>query len=376
MEAIVPADPCTIQRILDRALLRRRGGIVAQFLQNRTPLHFGGMSDPLQPAELKHKVTLKTLKALVAHQYPTVLSTRSTIASLSPYLEVLQALETAVVQFSFSTTRDEIAARIEPHASKPSDLLKTMEVLSNKGVIVTGRWQPYIPGTSEDPLEFVGRMAGTGCRHLAFEHLKLPVERQHPLWETFSKGATVNPLQIFQQRGAYRDGRELVLPSSEEKLRRVLEVQDTVHRFGMTFGAADNEFQYLSDGDCCRSGVDQFPGFENWYKHQLAVAVKRSNGAEICYGSIEREWTPDGSIDRHLNSHSRLSSRTDQTGSMEQHILARWNASSSGSSPSMFYGVQPGVQGVDGNLIYHWDSDVLMQMAIERHRLLSPGEVE
>jgi hypothetical protein len=52
-----------------------------------------------------------------------------------------------------------------------------MDFLSARGVVVTCRWQPWIPGVSESPEEFVPRMAVTGCRHLAFEHLKLPLER-------------------------------------------------------------------------------------------------------------------------------------------------------------------------------------------------------
>src|SRR5215470_16042404 len=46
------ADPTQIARILDRSLVKHGSGIVAEFLRRRTPIHFGGMSDPLQPAEV------------------------------------------------------------------------------------------------------------------------------------------------------------------------------------------------------------------------------------------------------------------------------------------------------------------------------------
>lgn len=360
MESIIPADPNAIQRTLDRALIGRKGGVVAQFLQHRTPLHFGGMSDPFQPAEAKYKVTLQALHTLVHHRYPTVLSTRSCLIATSPYLAIMRDFESVVVQFSFSTTSDEIAQRVEPHASKPSDLLRTMEVLRRMGIAVAARWQPYILGTSEGPLEFVSRVAGTGCQHLAFEHLKLPVERRNPLWQTLSAGASGDLLRIYQDAGAIRDGRELVLPTSEEKLSRILEVRRLAHAAGLTFGAADNEFQYLSDGDCCCSGVDFFPGFDNWFKHQIAVAVKRSKGSDIRYTSIKHEWLPSGSVDRHLNSHSRLSNRTDLQGTIDQHILSRWNSMRTG--PSMFFGVRPGNSAPDGNVIYHWDQSILSRL--------------
>lgn len=366
VENIVPANPKTISRVLDRALIGQKGGLVAQFLRHRTPLHFGGMSDPLQPAEVKHKVTLDILQTLVRHRYPTVLSTRSTLIGTTPYLTAIRNLESFVVQFSFSTTRDEIAQRIEPYATKPSDRLRTIELLSKMGIIVTARWQPYIPGTSEEPREFISRIAATGCKHIALEHLKLPVERGNPLWQTLSAAASDDLVHIYQDAGAKRDGRELVLPCSEEKLTRILEVRSLVHTAGLTFGAADNEFQYLSDGGCCCSGVDSFPGFENWFKHQLASAVKRSNGSDIHYSSIKDEWLPTGSVDRHLNSRSRLSARTELQGTVNQHILSRWNSPSTGKSPSMFFGVRSGKSGPDGNLLYHWDRAILSRLSEEK----------
>src|SRR5260370_11964728 len=103
--------------------------------------------------------------------------------------------------------------------------------------------------------------------------------------------------------GAVRDGGEYVLPATE-KLDRVLEAAKYVRKSGMTFGAADNEFQYLSDTEACCSGVDQFPGFQNFLRHQAGYAVRKSRGTEILYETIKNEWHPVGSIDRYLNSKS------------------------------------------------------------------------
>src|SRR4029077_17718689 len=56
-EAVRPADPRTIERILTRSLKDGRPGVIAEFLRRRVPIHFGGMSDPLQPAEEHYQVT-------------------------------------------------------------------------------------------------------------------------------------------------------------------------------------------------------------------------------------------------------------------------------------------------------------------------------
>lgn len=224
------------------------------------------MSDPLQPAEIRHRTTAHVLRHLVRHRYPTVLSTRSTLAAISPYLELLKDLRHVVVQFSFCSSRDETADRTEPHSPPPSKVLRTMETPSKEGVHVTCRWQPYIPGVSETPKEFVSRIAQTGCRHLGFEHLKIPVERRNSLWGDLINGINRDLFEEYRIRNALRDGREMILPPSG-KVSTILEVRDEVHRHNMTFGAADNEFQFLSDTSCCCSGVDQFPGFGNWFRH-------------------------------------------------------------------------------------------------------------
>jgi DNA repair photolyase len=352
-ESVRPANPSTILRRVNDSVAGRRDGVLAQFLNRRVPLHFGGMSDPLQPAERRYRVTEQILRGLLQSRYPTVLSTRGALIAESPYWELIRDLG-AVVQFSFSSAKDSVAARVEPHATRPSLLLRAMDFLSVRGIIVTCRWQPYIPGLSESPNEFVPRLAAAGCQHLAIEHLKVPLERHENIWSSFpilgARGLTAS----YRESGAARVGRELVLPASE-KIAIALQVRTVVHRHGMSFGAADNELQFLSDTPCCCSGVDRFRGFENYFKHQIGFALHSSRGHQIRYSAIAGEWTPDGSIDRYLNSRSRRSSRTGERGNMSDHVRARWNDPRSPDSPARFFGVfSTGSVDPSGNLIYDW----------------------
>ena len=155
------------------------GGMVRQFLRRRVPIHFGGMSDPFQPAELRYRVTESFLQTLARYHYPTVLSTRSKMVACEPYISLLKELGNVVVQFSFCSSRDEVAAQFEPYSTSPSKLLGVMSFLAREGIAVTCRWQPYIPGVSEPGEEFASRMSSVGCRHVALEHLKIPMERSH-----------------------------------------------------------------------------------------------------------------------------------------------------------------------------------------------------
>ena len=333
--------------------------MIGQFLRRRVPVHFGGMSDPFQPAELRHEVTASFLETLAKYRYPTVLSTRGALVSSAPYIAVLQRVRNVVVQFSICSTRDEVAKKFEPWANSPSELLRAMETLSKNGVFVTCRWQPYIPGMSETAEEFVSRIASAGGRHVALEHLKVPVERNHPLWFQLNHAAGLDFHAVYQRLNALHDGREYVLPPAV-KLPVVMETAREVRARGMTFGAADNEFQYLSDTDCCCSGVDQFPGFENWFRHQIGYAIRKCRGKRITLASVSGEWTPEGSIDRFLNSRSRLSKRSKSSGSVTEHVRARWNNPAAPGNPLSFYGIvrTPEVTSA-GNKVYAWNRDLV-----------------
>lgn len=274
-------------------------------------------------------------------------------------MSLLKEIGHVVVQFSFSSTQDRVASKFEPHSSSPSELLKTMSILAKTGIRVACRWQPYIPGISEPAEEFVSRVSSTGCSHVSLEHLKIPVERNHPLWGDLIKAAGRDFYSEYKSMNAPRDGREFILPP-HAKLPAILETARAVRARRMTFGAADNEFQFMSDTGCCCSGVDQFPGFENWFKHQIGYAIRKCMGRQITYDSISREWAPIGSIDRFLNSRSGLSKRCELQGSVRDHVRVRWNKPKAPGCPASFYGVVTSSDTTStGNIVYVWDKEFL-----------------
>lgn len=356
---VTSASPEHIKKTLERALRsdERSPGIIGQFLRRRVPIHFGGMSDPFQPVETKRRVTHAILEILAQFDYPTVISTRGKLVVSMPYIELLRAMKFVVVQFSMSSSRDQTARTLEPRSHPPSELLRCMETLAQNRIPVTCRWQPFVPGCSEDPAEFARRVSSAGCSHVSLEHLKVPLERNQTLWGKFVKDIGFDLYDLYRAENARRDGRELVLPITQ-KLSTITETALEVRRRGMTFGAADNEFQHLSDTGCCCSGVDQFPGFENYFRHQIAYAVRRCKGKSIKYSSLENEWAPLGSIDRFLNSRSRIGRRKRNQGTIIDHIKSKWNNPSAPSSPSSFFGVVPSTESEDGMLIYNWGTSV------------------
>lgn len=328
-------------------------GVLSQFIKRKTPIHFGGMSDPFQKLEEKYEVTKAFLTTLQKENYPTIISTRSSLLSRSKYLRILRDFENVVIQFSFSTLNDEKSELIEPNSPKPSTLLSLMEKLSRLGIKITARWQPFIIGFSETPESFISQISSVGVKHIGFEHLKIPLASSHKrvLWPSHIKSIGVNVNELYASVGATASGRELLLPPLQ-KIGRIRALKQLTKKLGITFGCADNEFQYLSDTNCCCSGTDQFPGFENWYKFQLGSAVKRSlNKENISFSEIANEWRPRGSIKEFLNSNCRTSGDN----SIDAHLRRRWNSSSDKFNCSSFYGVKAEEEmDSNGYRIYSW----------------------
>ena len=353
---MVPARIGYLRRVFRRVFSQDPGepGLVGEFLRRKVPIHFGGMSDPFQEIESRFRVTHDYLTTLRDADYPTIISTRGALVAHEPYLSLLREMKKVVVQFSLTSTSDKFRNQLEPYSPSSSALLRAMNRLSDAGVIVTCRWQPYVPGKSENPREFVRRVASAGAKHLALEHLKVPIDANAPAWRRFERDSGVLWRQEYKDKGAVRDGREYVLRGSE-KLDTIRTVSTITKEASMTFGAADNDYQYLSDTQCCCSGVDQFPGFENWFKHQIGYAIRKSEGNLLTYESISDEWSPVASVDRFLNSHTRLGKKLGTKGTVSDHIQFRWNHPNVSGSPATFASVAPTERfTLAGFRIYRW----------------------
>lgn len=338
------------------SLVSEYPGIITEYIQHQVPLHFGGMSDPFQPLERKKKVSLKVLKYLCSINYPIVISTKSDLISEEPYLSLLRSNAKILIQFSFSTTIGALAQIVEPFSTPPIKLLKTIEILSNNGIKTSVRWQPYIPQVSESPKIFIDRVSKLGIKHIGLEHLKLPFENNNPLILRLHKNVQFDLRKFYKERGC-NDGREFILPA-KEKIELVMEVKSELRNHNITFGAADNDLQFLSDTHCCCSGADQFSEFETWNKFQIAHAVKKSNGGKIKFDLIKDEWHPKGSIDQYINSKSRIPQKEGHNTVMT-YIKNRWENLDSPFNPTAFYGViYKGERDSNGNRIFEWEKKV------------------
>jgi hypothetical protein len=313
-------------------------------------------------AENRYRITLSYLQAALKYEYPIVVSTRGTLIAESPYLDILKSHNHALVRMSLSTTEDSRSSLIERREVRPTNILRTMERLSAAGIRVACRWQPFVPGVSEEPEVFAPRVAAAGCQQCSFEFLRLSRERNPELITGFFKATGDDVYRRYRTLEAKHQVREYILPP-EHRIPMIIRARRAIRSAGMRFGAADNDLQYLSDDSCCCSGVDAIPGFERFFKHQIAYAVRRNFGSRMTYAAISHEWTPSGSVDRYLNSARRIAAKIGRTATVQEHILRRWNTSGLEGSPDSFFGVEATDDvTADGMRVYGWNPEKLAML--------------
>jgi len=125
---------------------------------------FGAMSDPYIPLEAKLKLTKGSLEIIAQHRFPIHLMTKSDLVLRDK--EIIKRISEiyATVSFTITTTDDELAKKIEPHASLPSARLKAMKELSDIGIYTGITMMPILPFI-EDTIETITQIVQKGHEH-------------------------------------------------------------------------------------------------------------------------------------------------------------------------------------------------------------------
>jgi DNA repair photolyase len=353
-DQIQTADIARLDRSLSTAIEKRCArSVVGEMLSHKVPIHFGGMSDPFTPLERTTGVSLAALRLLARYRYPTVISTKSDLVAEPKYLSVI-AGGRFIVQVSLVTLDARLAADVDVGTPSPGRRLESLRALCVAGVVTACRLQPLLPGRETDAYEVIDACAAVGVRHVSVEHLKLPIEHQWAHRSRLDSALGTDLLSHFKSRGAFRVGREWILPISD-RLPRILDLREHAHRMGMTFGAADNDLLHLSDGNSCCSGAD-LNGFDGYMRFNYSTAVKSGlRTGQIDFASISRQWRPEKTIARFVNSRCRPDDMT-----INGYLRANWNGRSNGNSPLMFFGVErTGMQDSENLEIYRLSPEAL-----------------
>ncbi len=129
----------------------------------------GGMNDPYTPLEKKTKLIRGALKVIRDSNFPVHIVTKSSLVTRD--VDILKDISRvyAAVSFTITTTDDELAKKIEPGASLPSERLKAMKILSDAGIYTGITMMPILPfieDNEENIIDIVEKGASSGAKYI------------------------------------------------------------------------------------------------------------------------------------------------------------------------------------------------------------------
>lgn len=352
-------DPKRLDKRFARVRAGRGAGATDEFLSKRIPIQFGGMTDPFSPWEKNKGISLEVLRILARHQYPTIISTKSTLISEPAYLEVLSS-GNFYVRVSFTSVSDELMTSVERGVPDTAQKMETVKVLTQAGVHVSARLQPIIPGHEEFAKTLVEQSASAGAVHVSAEYLKLPIETSSDQF-AYLNAQFPKLIDYYKSVGAKNVGRELVLPAAA-KVDALFELRDLANKSGLVFGFAENEFLLFNPFKSCCNGADLYLDNANFFDANILGILRRQiKGTSARFGISDDIWVPTKSMLSHLNSRSRGSASENSSREKWIEILRnKWNAKAPRGGPESYFGLEfTGAHDESGNKVYEFSADYL-----------------
>lgn len=168
------------------------------------PLAIGTNTDPYQPVEQTHKITLACLKVLSDFNHPVAVVTKGTLIERDiDILSDMAARGLARVGMSITTLDADLSRRMEPRVPAPARRMQTIAKLAEAGVPVRVMVSPVVPGLTCHEMErILGRAQAAGAQAASWIMLRLPLEVS-PLFREWL--ATHYPDRVGRVMGHVRD---------------------------------------------------------------------------------------------------------------------------------------------------------------------------
>jgi DNA repair photolyase len=308
--------------------------INGEMLLHLIPLHFGGVSDPFAN-RLVAKRSIELLSALRTYDYPVIISTKNTRELIrEEIMGLLKDMKHLVVQVSISIPNRRISSIVEPKAPRVSERIECIKLLNDEGIHSIARLQPlFVPWIKKVKDDLIPQIGATGCKHTIVEFLKIPVESRSSQASALFASTGWDGYSFYKDKGARLIGREWVLPS-QYKWELLQPIIETIHKNDMSYGSGDYGLNHLGDTVCC-CGIDDIPGFSNWFKGNFSNVIRNSLGEYISFSEVMKHWLPNKSMKRYMNSKCRPSGDN----SILSYLRQKWNKPGSINAPDCFLGV-------------------------------------
>ncbi len=163
--------------------------------RNKIVCRSGSMCDPYMPIEAELGLSRRVLEVILKYGHGASFLTKNILALRDlDLIEQIAKKACAVACFTVTTTDDQLARRIEPAASPPSERLKALMAFADRGV-ATGVWMtpvlPWITASEENiravvaacaeaRVKYIVGTTGTTMRDGSREHFYARLDEEFP----------------------------------------------------------------------------------------------------------------------------------------------------------------------------------------------------
>jgi len=103
-----------------------------------------GVCDPYQPLESRYRLTGRCLEALIRHDWPVTIQTRSALVLRD--LEILKQSSSLEAGMSVTTADEQVRRLFEPSAPPVPERLRALDELHSSGIRTFAMIAPLLPG--------------------------------------------------------------------------------------------------------------------------------------------------------------------------------------------------------------------------------------
>lgn len=337
-----------------------------QYIKDRRPIQYGGLSDQFDGFERKYGVTYEILKYLREINYPICFSTKSAWVFHDPkYQELFKGADNWNVKFSIITLDEKDAERIEVGVPTPQERLEAMRTynqLSKGGT--TLRLRPFIIGVSDKTyLDLIKAAKEAGATAVTTEFFCLEMRSINQAREHYKVISDCCGFDIVEFYRRYSSGSGYLRLNRKIKEQYIHKMQDLCRELGMRFYVSDAHFKETCD-NCCCCALDKDWNYSRGHFGAALQIAKRTG--KVQWRDIEKDmYFLDFKVERaegfNLSSSENRAHYAGMT--MKDYLRYLWNAPKRGQSPYKLFErvLKPNGYDEDGNIIYVYNEGVTYQ---------------
>lgn len=343
-----------------------------QYIKDKRPIQYGGLSDQFDGFEKKYGVTYELLKFFKEINYPICFSTKSAwVFDDEKYRELFKGADNWNVKFSIITLDEYDAKKIEVGVPSPRKRLEAMKKYTelNKGG-ATLRLRPFIVGVSDKTyLDLIREAHKCGATAVTTEFFCLEmrsVTKAKDHYKTISDCCGFDIVEFYRK---YSNGQGYLRLNRKIKEKYIKKMKELCDELGMRFYVSDSHFKECSSNACCCGLNKDWKYSRGHFAAALQIA---KNKGFVQWKDIEDDmyFLDFDAVDA-VGCQAARSSQERKAKfnglSMKEYLKYLWNTPKAGQSPYHLFEMVliPDKLDEDGNIIYKYNENVTFEKISE-----------